>query len=412
MLSNRYISMLLSAGGASSITFLSYPLLATLYSMENFGYFGVVNAYALIAGTLVLLRFDYFMLSTNSFYLKRKYLLTAIYLSIALTVFSIVIGLGIVYFYENAMLLHISMLTGLLACYNVFIFYFIAVNKVKYINVAKVIRALSILIFQLISFYFFDTSNGLLIGLVFGMLVTCLYLFYFVFPDVYVFYKKLKRKKINLVRYFIKTIIGRLPDIKLQLPQTGLNSITNNGMPIVFEFLFGLKVAGAILLVEKIIKMPMGIIIETLRPMLIKDFSKMGYENSGTKLQKLLKISIPVSFLLFVCTYILGLLPISQYYPIWTEIKYLLLPVICMPISMMIAVPIFCRYQAANMSKNLFVMEIIRFMCISILVLTYTLVASTNEVIFYYLLSLCFGLAPLAYVVLSSNSKKPLVEHG
>lgn len=394
---NRYISVIAGSSGASAIIFFSYPFLALVYSVESFGLLGVINAYSLILSTLIVLRFDYFILSAKSKSLKVRYLFVACIMSSLFSVFVFFIGIGYWYLCSSIDVIYVALLMVLYSFNNIYNFYLVSIGRIRGVNTGKFIKAIVTVAVQVLSFYYVDEVYGLIVGVASGLFFAVSYLFIQLKSDAL---RQLVRFKYNDISFFnilSKSVRHNKFHIKLQLPQTGLNSITNNAMPIVIELLFDLKVAGALLLVEKFIKMPVGLIIEAVRPLLISELSKESVVQASDKVIKLIVLlftSGVLSFLLFIFIDV-GSLDID--YVLYKEVAYLIFPVFIMSISIMCSSPIFCFFQSHGFSKSMFKVEVFRFGVVSFICLMFYHLEIYDEVFFYYCMAFTFSAVPLSY---------------
>ena len=339
---NRYVTMIVSSGGASAITFFSYPLLALIYSIESFGHLGVINAYALILSTLIVLRFDYFILSAKNKIFMARYLIAAVMFSSIFSILTLFVGFFYWFLYGSVSLIFTAFLMFLFSLNNVFNFYLIAVNKIKYVNIGKFIKAVSTVIVQVLCWYFSNADLGLLFGLVLGLFITVFYLFYHSKPMIIYYCNRFENSNITPLGMILKSLGDSKSHIKLQLPQTGLNSITNNAMPIIIEQLFGLKAAGAILLVEKFIKMPVGLVIDAVRPLLISELSKIGTVQASNNALKLVVISFIPAILVITMNLFIEFDAFGTSISVYKDISYLIFPVLTMAAAMLCSAPVFC----------------------------------------------------------------------
>jgi len=340
---------------ASGITFASYPLLALMYSLESFGKFGVVNAYALIISGILSLRFDYFILSaTNKYETKRYYvnsLLTILLFGFALAVFSIF------YFIQTGDLtfIYIVICSVLIALFNLMNFYLVSNNNLSVLNKGKLVRAIAILLFQVMFLVTFGFENGLIFGLIAGLFTALVYLN---------FNKTVLTKRTSILQDIIllkRSVIKRKRDIKLQLPQALINSFLNNGFPILIEFLFGLRIAGLILIVEKFIKMPFSVLVDAIRPILISDFKVKGFNSSFLSLKRLLLYILSIGLIFNLVSYsLLNFLNLVENSPNLFEFSIFITPVLFMVLSYVFSVPFFSFLISYNLSHYLLLSEFMR----------------------------------------------------
>lgn len=395
VLRNRYITMIVSSGGASAITFFSYPLLAFFYSIESFGHLGVINAYALILSTLIVLRFDYFILSAKNKFLMARYLISAVVLSVFLSAVTFFIGGVYWLLYDTLSIVFIALLMALFSLNNVFNFYLISMGKIKCVNYGKFIKAVITVVSQILIWYFFSSNTGLLLGVILGLFITVLYLTFQSKMSIFYCINKIKNKKITILSLILKSLNNNKNHIKLQLPQTGLNSITNNAMPIIIEQLFGLKVAGAILLVEKFIKMPVGLVIDAIRPLLITELSKISIVQASNKVRKLVLFSFIPAILIISIHLFIDFDAFGVSINLYKNISYLIFPVLTMASAMLCSAPVLCLYQSQGLSSLLFKVEFLRFILISFISGYFYYNDIFSEVVFYHIISFLFFMIPI-----------------
>jgi len=393
----KYASAILSVGLGSGITFFSYPLLALLYDLNVFGAFGVVNAYALIISSVVALRFDYLLVACTDEEKKHSYLIAGLYSCFAFYVLAMFLSLFVapVLFIESMYTTYLPALVFLYGMYNLLCFYCISMNKMKFLNLSKILRAAVIVFFQVLAFYILPTGNGLLVGTVLGLLVVVSVMFIKIAPTV-----RLKIKEVSLSRFEELNIAftafkDRWLDIKYQLPQVMINSVVNNVLIIVVEGIFGQMVAGAAVLAEKFVRMPIGLVVDTVRPILIADFSKVEPRKLIKRVKWILLLSfslaiIYVSFFMFAMH-----IDWLDQFDYWLKIKFIAVEMAVFSIASLITVPILAFFFAVNKSSLLFKVEVWRLFVLLCLISIYLWSGGSSVALFYQVLAGGFVVVPL-----------------
>lgn len=397
-LANKYISSLISTAFSSGVTFLSYPILAVVYSLDEFGRFAVINAYALIFSTLILFRFDYFLLNTKNNYQRIRYLCVGIFLCFFISIISIIAIIALVCLsdLDFKFFFYFCVITILLSLYNHILLFFVSNSMIAQLNLIKILRSLLIVFSQFVAFYF-SSEDGLVVGLIVAMFMTCIGGYGFVLKGLYQYILLLRNKNIGFFTIISITIKEKIHDIKYQMPQTIINSLVNNSIVIVIEFFFGTQIAGAATITEKFIRMPISLVVDTFRPILISDFSRVNSSNKALdRLKTILLFSVFLSSLYVLIILLLNKTMILDAYTIWVSIKHLVMPVAFFSISALITMPIFCFFYSTNRSHLLFNLEITRFLLILILIFLVSLV--NNLWLFYFGLGFIFVSVPMVYL--------------
>ncbi len=399
--------MILSVGLANLVTFLSYPFLATLYDLSFFGYLGVTNAYALIMSSVYSLKFDYFVLNSKNDIHALRHLISGITICIIGFILSIFILLFISLFFNffSIQKLHILGLTFLFAIYNVLSFYLIFRNKILLLNCIKVAKSMLILLFQLFLYFVDFVNNGLVTGLLSGLLLINISLFIIVRPDIKRYALRCRASSINIFGKVGKTILARLKDIKYQIPQTSLNSIVSNSLIIFIEILFGKTVTGGVVIAEKLIRMPIGLVIETIKPLLVTDFSKLPAKVALGKLTNYILCSILLSCSMVITILFLSNLALMDDITIWQKIEKFVLPLSFFSMAILLTFTTTCYLYSKNKSKELFKIELWKFVLFLSVFATFYFSKLQNLLIFYIAISLSIAL-PVAYFLIKEHKKR------
>ncbi|PWI34807.1 hypothetical protein DI392_00545 [Vibrio albus] len=393
---SHYISSFFSTVTASGISFLSYPVLALIYPLSSFGLLAVLNAYALILSTVLLIRFDYFILSEKSKISKVRLFITGIFCSIIISII-IFIFLFVLYIFGilKVYYLIVPILAFLFSIYNLVTFYLLSNGNVSLVNKTKIIRASSIFILQLITWKMQLINYGLIISIIIGLIFSLLILFIDIRERIFNYIFKVYKYKLDIRGAFFKSIYKNKINIRYQLPQTIFNSIINNVIPIINEYFFGVQVAGSALLAEKFFRMPLSVAIDSFRPLLIRDFSRVLLENVKDKLLKIVPLFVFVSMSIIILCKVLEYIPIGNIYPVWNNIEYLVLPVIMFSCATLISTPILCAYQALSFSRRLFYIELSRLLSVTFCFSFLYNVLDINVVMFYFIVSISIVSFPL-----------------
>ncbi|WP_413698790.1 hypothetical protein ACLKMH_14450 [Psychromonas sp. KJ10-10] len=247
---------------------------------------------------------------------------------------------------------------------------------------------------QLIAGITFGTADSLIIASIVGLLFVCFALLVKVIPQLVFYFNKLRRERLSITWLLMRTFKCRFFDIRYQMPQSICNSIVNNSLIICVEFIFGKQIAGATLLAEKLIKMPVGVVVDTIRPLLIADFSKMNFE-VFSKLKLTLYYALTLSFSFVIFIYLISEFDLLNSFQTWVKIKLIALPMGLFACSLLITTPITCLFYSCSESKLLLQVEICRMMLLLLLASLFYLVNISDVFWFYVFLSVGYTLIPL-----------------
>lgn len=400
----RYFRGTMSAIFASSITFLSYPLLARLYSLESFAILAVVNAFALIISSFISLRFDYFLLSAGSKVGCIRYFVIAGFLTTFISLFFMFFLCFFIFFSIISEKFYLLMpLVVVMSFFNIIVFYYTACRDDEKVAILRVARSFLVAIFQLLFCYFFNVY-GLLLGLLFGTFIPVIYVLFKLRFLLYGYISRISFK-VGIVNFLMMLLMKRRLDITFQLPQTILNSIQNNSIPIILSVLFGPVIVGSYALIEKIIRMPIGLVLDALRPIMIVEYTKT---HAGDRVRDMIFYSMVALILSFVYNSIIYLFEdfIVRFMSLPYGSNILIFPIAAFAYSAAISLPLLCYFQAGSKSMQLFLIELIRFLLVLLMVaLMYFNLLKMEVTVYLYVYSLIFVAVPLFVWLFFYDSK-------
>ena len=312
-------NFLILVGGtafAQALSILAAPLLTRLFSLSDFGILGSILAVSAIISVLGSMKYDMAIVlgedNKEASSIQFLSIIISSFLTITFILFFIVAP---DYLYEKINLE-----------FNVFwlvaFFFFTSFNNIfsyrlnreemyKNLSFSNIIKRLIIVISQIIFGYFGFGAMGLIIGNIFGLISSTLYL--------YVYNIDFLRYKNDYFNYqYLKKIAYKYRQFPIYtVPQTMLNTFIIQ-LPVIFLGLFyGVQVVGAYFLTVKIIQLPTNLLSQSVRRVFFKEATKN--KNSIHNLKKiynkitlsLLAVIIIPSILLFmysepIFTYVFG----------------------------------------------------------------------------------------------------------
>ncbi|HDU8210439.1 lipopolysaccharide biosynthesis protein [Acinetobacter baumannii] len=262
------------------ITFIALPILTRLYSVKDFGQYGVALAIVSVMSTIANLRLDQAILIAQAE--EKKSL---IFESILLAILFCIISSGVMVFIFNPLMIF-AINFGVLA--NIFIQciynYNFSIENEYFCACLNILRSLVVVIIQ-ISFPFFYNANLLasyLISSLFIILLSLSYIF-----------------KYKIYRVGFSSFKGYKDFIFSNTPHALLNSFSHNLPYYVVSHFLSYQVAGFYSIVERTLRLPINLMSQTIRQFFIRKFNTKGDYREALKSSLFLSlVSLPF-FLIF-----------------------------------------------------------------------------------------------------------------
>lgn len=277
---NRYKSIGIITGSlliTAVISFLALPFLSRLYTVENFGVYGLAISIISVVSTISSLRLDQAILIAEDS--EKASLLVSGMIIASLVSFICFISLS----FFKPLYFCIAVAGGVFASsvFQLFYAYNFSEGKEYYCGFLNLYRSSSLILAQLTIPLFSNSSE-----LIYGLYVQSIFIIILsVGSAIYLF------KNSNI---YIGTIFNFKDFMLVNSPHALLNSFSHN-MPYYFiSFFLGSKAVGYYSIVERILRLPINLMSQVIRQFFIRDFSRI--ENNIIDRQKALK----ASFLMFL----------------------------------------------------------------------------------------------------------------
>ena len=274
-----FVSAGLAAGAI--LGFLALPFLTRIYSIEDFGAYGLAMAFVSVFSSVVCLKMEQAILVCGKEKVSSILFFTCTFI-LLFCFLLLVIGL---FFYEYMIYIAAAVFTNgiLQLSYSIFL----KKNQELYCGVMNFFRVASLIIPQLLLPFFLDEPSML-----YGLIIQ--FLFVIAFYGIKVF-KEIEFGEIrfnNFIEYRSFARDNTLHSI--------VNSVSNNVPYYFLSYFYGMQTVGYYSLVDRVLKVPIFLFSQILRQTFIRDFSKS--KNKKNTASYSLKISrfmliIYVSFL-------------------------------------------------------------------------------------------------------------------
>lgn len=239
------------------LNLLFIPILARIYTVEDFGVFGIVSSGVLILATVCGFKYEQAILISNnqndgyvSFLLSNLIAITINVISLLVIIFLYYIGF-LEFFYIFIPIL--SCLTFLMESLTLYIS---LQSKYTFLSISRIAVSISNNVSKSFIGYFFSNGFGLIYGQFIGLIT-----FFFI-------YLKNSFKKIS-PRVRKKDLTERLLRDKrfatIYLPQSILNVLTHNLPAIILSLKFDPIVIGKVWMIIRILQLPLGVIGDTFK---------------------------------------------------------------------------------------------------------------------------------------------------
>lgn len=239
------------------LNLLFIPILARIYTVEDFGVFGIVSSGVLILATVCGFKYEQAILISNnqndgyvSFILSNLIAFTINVISLLVIIFLYCIGF-LEFFYIFIPIL--SCLTFLMESLTLYIS---LQSKYTFLSISRVAVSISNNVSKSFIGYFFSNGFGLIYGQFIGLMT-------FVFIYLKYSFKKISprvRKK-DLTEHLLRD--KRFATI--YLPQSILNVLTHNLPAIILSLKFDPIVIGKVWMIIRILQLPLGVIGDTFK---------------------------------------------------------------------------------------------------------------------------------------------------
>lgn len=294
---NRYKSIGIITGSlliTAIISFLALPFLSRLYTIENFGVYGLAVSIISVVSTISSLRLDQAILVAKD---TEKASLLVFGILIALLISFICF---ILLFFFKPFYFCVAVAGGVFASsvFQLLYAYNFSENREYYCGFLNLYRSSSLILAQLIIPLIFSSPE-----LIYGLYIQSVFIITLSVSSAFYLFKNTK-VDINIVLNFKDFIL-------INSPHALLNSFSHN-MPYYFiSFFLGSKAVGYYSVVERVLRLPINLMSQVVRQFFIRDFSKV--ENNIADRKKALKASL---FMFLISTpffLILILLPENIY---------------------------------------------------------------------------------------------------
>lgn len=264
---------------AQFVTIVLSPILSRIYLPEDFGLFGFISSLIYFVNSFSLMRLEIELLKNKYTKIEIYQYGMAVLLFTTLVSFIVVLALNLNYYYYS-----IPFLVFLSGYYNLLFYNLLSSNNIKNINTNKIILSTVIGGSQLIFGFIGLTKIGLILGHIFGFIVTLLFMEHKFFG--------LKCK--GFVNKFHKNIF-------IESPSMALNVLSNHGPTSLIFLLLGGVFGGAYFMAFRILILPINIISTSLYNYIGANFYIWGrdfQEKQKYLLEKLIIFTfIPVLFI-------------------------------------------------------------------------------------------------------------------
>ncbi|MDQ9022757.1 oligosaccharide flippase family protein [Acinetobacter sichuanensis] len=365
------------------ITFIALPILTRLYSVKDFGQYGVALAIVSVMSTIANLRLDQAILIAQ---IDEKK--TLIFESLVLVILFCIFSTGVMAFFLDPLMIFAINL-GVIA--NVIIqcvynFNF-SIEKENFCAALNICRSLVVVSIQ-VAFPFLYDANLLTSYSISSLLIILSLL-------IYIYYQRL-----YLVSF--STFTNYKDFIFSNTPHALLNSFSHNLPYYVVSHFLSYQVAGFYSIVERALRLPINLMSQTVRQFFIRKFHTDGSSQEALKSSLFLSlISLPFFLIVFILpeslyTLVFGKewIGISKYFQILTLGYW---AVFCNP-------PISGFLIAKRRSDILLKLQVVELVIkILLFVLLYSFLDDKNNLLYVIPLSLIFYNFSIYFVVWRMN---------
>ena len=285
---------------AQILTLLATLILTRIFTKEQFGFFFIYSALCMVLSTFISLKLELAVIlpkkNDEGFLLFLSSLLTT-------TLLSILLFIGILIFYNKITILFgeksIDQLMYFLPLSLFFLgivqscsFWFNRNNHFKSISIVNITKSATSSIIQLILGLASFLKYGLIIGLISGQFISALFSLYISFTGRIIEIKNLSFKKMI-------DLVNKYKSIPIFNTGIGVTNTLSNQLPIfLLTGFYSLEMAALYGLASRIVATPMGLIGQSIGPVLFNEASRKHNNNENLKdfvflsYKKLIKIAL------------------------------------------------------------------------------------------------------------------------
>ena len=261
-----FLFLILGTAGAQVIALVSTPFLARLYSPEYFGSLAIIVSIVTIYSSIGNAKLDLALQNVRSTNEVKALVFAALYFNTLVVVVSC-IGYMIAavspvaipeVIKDNWLLILLAVVS--IFQYNILVGVALRLKHYRLVSLTKVINVISMTVIQ---FAFYLQGDGLIVGYCASFILSIIFLSYR--RD---FQSYLGRRD----KDWKNTAFKSIEFVKYTMPASLLNSISNQSPILIFPALFGVEIAGLLMLSQKLISAPVKMVADAI--------SKVIYSNS------------------------------------------------------------------------------------------------------------------------------------
>jgi len=300
---NTYKNVIILFTGSSIAQII--PILATLiltriFTKEQFGIFFIYSSLCMVLSTFITLKLELSILLPKNMNESFSLFISSILASLILSFF---IFIGIFIFYSqissllgnkniDQLLYYVPISLFFLGVIQSCTYWFNRNNKFKSISVVNITKSVTSSTIQLILGILSFLKYGLIAGLISGQFISALYSLYFSFKT-----KVVDAESFTFKKMF--NLINKYKSIPIFNTSIGVTNTLSNQLPIfLLTGFYSLEMAALYGLASRIVATPMGLIGQSIGPVLFNEASKKHNNNESLKglvrstYKKLFKIAI------------------------------------------------------------------------------------------------------------------------
>ena len=296
-------SAILIAGGvlAQIVTFVTFIILARLFSTADFGNYSILLGISSIAAPLLTWRYEVALVLEKNHKLRMELFLT----SLTLTLMTSLIAFGILSLakhlevkvgelrfvkLETSLVIYMMLLTS---CLSITRYMALSLERFMLIGIMPIFQAISFLIFS-ISLYYIIDKDELITAAIFASLISLF---------VYLFYLS---KNLHCGNYFSKYVLKKYSDVALfGSPSILIDNVLFHMPLFCIVFLYDASVAGLYGMVSRVAFAPLSIFSRSISQVHFKAYAdRLAQGQSG------------LSYMFTITAFItlIGIVPVSIFY--------------------------------------------------------------------------------------------------
>ncbi|EGR1295676.1 hypothetical protein EAF56_06615 [Vibrio alginolyticus] len=253
------------------------PILARLYSPDDFGSYAIYFSMSAICSMAMTLRYDSAIYNAKS--ITQTVNLILVNFITIVSVIIILISVYVMFEFDREMtvytLVYVLVSAAFQALFRVIQATILKKQNYKIYKKSLIVRSIFTSSLQLV---FFEVQDGLILGSVAGFIISVLYMCS-ASCSITLLYKNFSFKKIKLTSVSFKSFP------MYSFPAVMINTVVNNALPIIIASIYGVKEAGLYALTQRILGMPTALIGNTLAQYLMSKVS-LAIHNKGFGLYK------------------------------------------------------------------------------------------------------------------------------